>query len=234
MINHELGLVFIHIPKCAGSSFEAAFGHFKSFYGNGAQDHRTIRMLQQPWLCISAFKTKSNIIELGRRFAWNYYHPASNPLNKTVLTRDQFQRYTKVSMIRNPWSRVVSWYHNVIESDYHISRLKIRPDISFKEFLFKFGGYGPLRSQMDWLVNFSGDVEFGYLVRFENVKDLVSDLSKSLGVHDVKLPHLIKSMPVDYRKMYDSESFDYVEKVYACEIKRFKFAFDDERRVQSW
>jgi hypothetical protein len=232
MVSHELGLVFIHIPKCAGTSFEAAFGHLNLYTGPGAQDHRTIRMLQQPWVGFDALRSIENIHELGRRFAHNYYHPMANPRNRLTLTKEQYQKYIKASVIRNPWSRAVSWYHNVIESEYHLNRLKIKSGISFKEFLFRFAGFGPLRSQIDWLEDFSGVVKFDYLVRFENISDLSADLSKSLGVKIVQLPHLIRSRGCDYREKYDAESNDYVARIFSREISMFKFEFDDERRVK--
>ena len=50
MISHNYKFIHIHIPKCAGTSIEKAFGHFDAHTGKNAQDHRTLRMIEQPWL----------------------------------------------------------------------------------------------------------------------------------------------------------------------------------------
>ena len=37
---HKYKCIFIHIPKCAGTSIEKALGHFELYNGRGRQDHR--------------------------------------------------------------------------------------------------------------------------------------------------------------------------------------------------
>jgi hypothetical protein len=155
-----------------------------------------------------------------------------NPNSRIVVTAEQYEKYLKVATIRNPWSRAVSWYHNVIESDYHIQRLKLKADITFREFLIRFAGHGPLRSQLDWLVEFSGEIRLDRIVRYEYIGELVHDVSKTLGVKNIELPHLIRSKRSDYRLKYDSDLYDFVANVYSQEIKEFKFEFDDDKNTQ--
>lgn len=68
MISHEYQCIFIHIPKCAGTSIENAFGHFKNHVGPGGQDHRTIRYLESLSKNILYLtREKDNFLTLLRR-----------------------------------------------------------------------------------------------------------------------------------------------------------------------
>ena len=57
MISHKYKFIHIHIPKCAGTTIEKALGHFDGHKGRNGQDHRTIRMLEQPFLRINSIKS---------------------------------------------------------------------------------------------------------------------------------------------------------------------------------
>uniref|UniRef100_A0A1D9FVM8 Sulfotransferase family protein n=1 Tax=Moorena producens (strain JHB) TaxID=1454205 RepID=A0A1D9FVM8_MOOP1 len=59
MISHEHKCIFVHIPKCAGTSIEHLLGHFDDFSGRGGQDHRSIRTIEQPFIKIIMSKNYS-------------------------------------------------------------------------------------------------------------------------------------------------------------------------------
>ena len=67
MISHKYKCIHIHIPKCAGTSIEKALGHFDGHEGRNGQDHRTIRMIEQPWLTKHSVRSISNLKEIFRR-----------------------------------------------------------------------------------------------------------------------------------------------------------------------
>ena len=58
MISHEHKCIFIHIPKCAGTSIESALGHLNNYTGINRQDHRTIRMIEKPIITTNFFSSK--------------------------------------------------------------------------------------------------------------------------------------------------------------------------------
>ena len=39
MISHKHQCIFVHIPKCAGTSIASALGHLDNHTGRGGQDH---------------------------------------------------------------------------------------------------------------------------------------------------------------------------------------------------
>ena len=64
MISHKYKFIHIHIPKCAGTSIEKVFGHLDGHIGRNGQDHRTFRMIEQPYMTINAISSISNLKEL--------------------------------------------------------------------------------------------------------------------------------------------------------------------------
>ena len=72
MISHKHKCIFIHIPKYAGTSIEQALGHFDNYSGRGGQDHRSIRVIEQPLITPHTFSSKENIVEVVLRLRYKY------------------------------------------------------------------------------------------------------------------------------------------------------------------
>ena len=92
MISHKYKCIFIHIPKCAGTSIEQALGHFDEYSGRGRQDHRTIRMIENPAPPIQVISSKENIIQYLKGKKRIFYDKTPNPKNKLSVTRQQYQK----------------------------------------------------------------------------------------------------------------------------------------------
>jgi hypothetical protein len=226
MISHKYRCIFIHIPKCAGTSIESALGHLEDYEGRGAQDHRSIRMIEQPYIIPKAFGSKENLIEVIRRQKHQYFVKGHNPRNIHTVTKEQYNTYFKFSIVRNPWSRVFSWYNNVINDDIHLARYKITKNISFKEFILRFAGKGPLRSQLHWLKSFDGSIPIDFIGRFECLSDDAQKIFKHLKKKNTSLPHKLKGAKGDYRQYYDNEAKDLILNIYKEEIDYFNYSFD--------
>ncbi len=87
MVSHEYKCIFIHIPKCAGTSIENALGHFEGHLGRDRQDHRAIRMLERPLLNANIISSKENI-KIGLRRMRYKLSTQKNPRNKFTVNKN--------------------------------------------------------------------------------------------------------------------------------------------------
>lgn len=225
MISHHHRCIFIHIPKCAGTSIETALGHFDGHQGRGGQDHRTIRMLE-PLDVPKILTSKDNMLSVYRRQK-DIMRKAHNPRNKYTVTAEQYQQYFKFTIVRNPWARVFSWYKNATRDKVHRQNAGISADIPFSEYLSRFAGVGMLEPQTYWLKRFNGNVELDYIGRFETLAQDYSNIAQTLGLSDTTLPHKMQSRKEDYRQHYDDATAELVADRYAEEIALFDYSFDD-------
>lgn len=226
MISHKHKCIFIHIPKCAGTSIEVALGHFDGHAGRGGQDHRTIRMIEQPYLTFKNCSSIENLKEIMERKKYDYLTKVSNPRNKITVTQQQYESYFKFTIVRNPWARALSWYKNVILDEVHRRSYGISTAMAFKEFLVRFTGRGALRSQLYWIKQFDGSIPLDYIGRFENLAADIQTIFNRLELNNVKLPHKNQGVKDDHRKYYDSETYDLVLNHYKDEIDMFGYTFD--------
>jgi len=224
MISHKHRCIFIHIPKCAGTSIEAALGHLDGHTGRGGQDHRTIRMIQP--ITLRAFSSRDNMIEILRRGKHRYFSTVLNPRNKYTVTREQYDSYFKFTFVRNPWARAFSWYRGVMRDEIHRKEYRIATPISFDEFLRLHIGKGMLRPQAYWIKDFSGHIDLDYIGRFENLAEDFQKICEQLSIPHIVLPHKIKGTGEDYRQYYNKHSIELVMKHYKEEITMFGYDFD--------
>ena len=226
MISHQDKLIFIHIPKCAGTSIENAFGHSDDVQLVGSQDHRSVRMIEQPIPYFQSIRSLENQKEIARRLKYRF-EKTSNERNRLRLTANQFQTYFKFAFVRNPWDRAWSWYKNVIRDSNHQRSLNVSPETSFSVFLNQHIGSGMLKSQTYWLKNFQGKIDLDFIGRFENLKCDFEKMCRQLGKPELELPHKLSGgNSSGYLEGHDAETRRMVADFYQDEIELFGYEFE--------
>ena len=225
MISHKYKCIFIHIPKCAGTSIENALGHHDNPEGRGEKDHRTIRMIEQPILTPRIFSSRENIHEALRRIR-HIYASETNPRNKFTVTKEQYDSYFKFAIIRNPWSRAYSAYRNVMRSVIHRENLKITGELSLNEYLRRFAGKGLLRPQIHWIKDYSGSIPLDYIGRFETLDQDLIRICDVMNIAQTDFPHMLKGSRLGYRDQFDEDSIKLIADFYKEEIECFGYSFD--------
>ena len=225
MISHEYKCIFIHIPKCAGTSIEDALGHHRQYNGREGQDHRTIRMIETPIFNKHLFQSKENAFEILRRVK-HTFRREGNPRNRLTVTSDQYASYFKFAIVRNPWSRAYSWYQNVMADELHREGRAIDSQTPFYMFLKLYAGRGALRPQVYWLRSFDGSIHLDYVGRFENLLADFQEVCACLKIPAVELPHKVKGSGDDYRRHYDKDSKELVANIFHDDIEMFGYSFE--------
>ena len=227
MISHKYKFIHIHIPKCAGTSIEKLFGHFDGYVGRNGQDHRTIRMIEQPYLTINALSSISNLEELLLRLKHKMIMN-TNPKNHENVNSAQFKNYFKFSIVRNPYARVFSWYRRVIKDEVLLNYYRISKNIEFHDYLKKFLNKKNymLRPQVYWLKNFEGKIKLDYIGKFEKIETVFGEISKHLSMGNLHFPHEKKSEKINYINYYDNQSKAIVTDYYKDDLNTFNYTFD--------
>lgn len=226
MISHEHGCIFIHVPKAGGTSIERAFGHFADYDGRGRQDHRSMRMIEPLPVQPSPYLDRCNLRELLRRLR-HRTRRMPNPRNKRTVSRAEFARYFKFTVVRNPWARAFSWYRNVLRDETHRREYGVTADIDLETFLQRFAGRGMLRPQTHWLKSFDGSISLDLIARFEDLHEDFERVRAAVYLPAGPLPYEIPGDGEDYREHYGSGARGLVAEVYAEEIEFFGYEFGD-------
>lgn len=195
--------IYLPIPKVACTSMKALFA-------------RELEALSQQ--------------DLPRREDGTTLFPA---VRKSVLYSGKlypylYSGYCTFSLVRNPYSRVLSFYRNKIESaePEEVKRFRrFRAGMSFRECVEIIAATPDsqashhYRSQSSYLLSRSGDFIPDVVGKFENIDADVHAIAQAIGMKGVKLDKLNASRDSGIKRYFDEEALRLVEKRYAQDFE---------------
>lgn len=206
LVSESRRFLFVHVQKTAGTS---------------------LTRLLEPWaLQPNAGRWNRVLSDLGLRRNWReafYRKHAPLCLAEARLPAEHFDAFLKIAFVRNPWDRMVSWYHYVLATpSHHLHRRTQNAD--FDAFLHRITA-SPKRSQWCMLVDAQGRLRIDFIGRFERLHDDVRELARKLDLPQLELAPAA-APPRDYRSFYSDASADRVAKAFAREIEHFDYRFE--------
>ena len=211
-ISYKYKCIFVHIPKTAGTSIEAALGMHGDLTKVGIEPY---------------YKQKRDIKNF---FGKGLQHFTAEQLRAHPVAGKLFKNYFKFAFVRNPWDRLVSelaWRGagksvdttrlyfekklSKVEEEWGskkgLSRIHVMPQINF--IIDK--------RTREKIVDFVG--------RFESLQKDWDVLLSKIGTEKIILPHRMKSIHIPYWEYYTPRTKDLVYEIYRKDIEYFNYKF---------
>jgi hypothetical protein len=208
--------IFVHIPKCAGTSIEEAFIPI-----------------------VTGHKRMQSLSEEQRSKFWL---PGRKGLqHRKIRGYEQHFRlshYFKFAFVRNPWDRAIS------QIDYLRTKAKatIFSNRDFKERLKAYcttkkniWGHDLNVCQLDYLKDNSGKVKIDFVGRFESLEKDFKEVCSIIGIEPIlNLPHIFNSKrTTHYSEYYDEESAEWIQRRFEMDIDAFGYSFERPQPILS-
>lgn len=206
LISDSKRFVFIHVPKCAGTSMEAALAP------------HALPLPRSKWYSLLR---RLDLPRDYRRFKFGRHAPLR--LVERKMPRRAYESYFKFAFVRNPWDRLVSEYNRTLHEGGRRRHRRVRGMVSFMEYL-RWQSRRPAAHQYHLLVDSSGAVGVDFVGRFETLETDFDHVRERIDV-DCALPHLKAYAHPHYREYYDDEARAYVRRHWARDIEAFGYEF---------
>lgn len=145
--------------------------------------------------------------------------------------RDRWDNAFKFSIVRNPWSRVVSLYHyRVKQGTAGLGEQVIPFDTWVIETLERknpayYNNAKMFLPQVEWLKSAEGTIDMDFIGQFERLETDFMELAKSLGTR-ARLPHMNASKHRHYSTYYSDRTLDLVGNWFAADVAEFGYQFE--------
>ena len=145
-----------------------------------------------------------------------------------VVTRQEIARMFAFALVRNPWDRMVSYYHWLRGQNFDHPAVTLAKRTTFDAFVA-----APLIAQsmkagtaVSYVTDAAGRLRANHFVRLEHLEEDLVPLRAHLGF-DLDLPHVNTSdRRADYRSAYTDASRAHVARICAEDIARFGYRFE--------
>ena len=140
---------------------------------------------------------------------------------------NKYKSYGKFAIIRNPYDRMVSWFHylkiktnptNFITGEVNEEQFEFKNNVDFQSWLkdpLKYFMYPKefLNTQCSWI---DDTVD---ILKYENLKNDLENFFKK----EIKIPHVNNSNHDDYLAYYDDQCLNLVYEKYKEDFEKFNY-----------
>ncbi len=206
MISHEYECIFVHIPKCGGTSIEDVIWPMPRSESN---------------LWEGLINDYENKYQTG-----GLQHLKGYQILQEV-GKDVYKKYYKLSFIRNPWDKAVSQYAYMQKRKDLMDFIGMKDGASFKKYLelIQKKKHVQWEEQYKFILDDNGELMVDFLGRFERFKEDVLKVLEKLSIDVDNIPHRMKSKRKSYDSYYDSESMEMLQSIYQVDIEAFGYTF---------
>lgn len=218
IISHKHKFIFIHIPKCAGSTITYSLLNNLYFELPRKDDWRYNELSTKTAEVFQTNPKQGNSANLKQHDTFktinDYYK--KNKLN--------INSYFKFSFMRNPWERRVSQYKyakKMAEQTGADWAMEISL-MSFYEFITDRND-----SQLNWVNNKKNSVAVDFLSSSRNLQEDFNIICDKIGIPKQKLPHKNATKHKHYTEYYNDETRQIIAEKCAKDIEYFNYKFGE-------
>ncbi|WP_339687003.1 sulfotransferase family 2 domain-containing protein [uncultured Nonlabens sp.] len=203
MISHQHKCIFIHIPKCAGTTIKYML------FPNEKVDWQQADYDKLHGWC-------------PKRKFFMQHATAQQLLETELISEDIWNSYYKFTFVRNPWDRAVSDYfwlmndQNIKDSfeNYILRKGTFTKFLNDKEMLYYRGDHLELQTNF---FDMEGLLKMDFVGKFEHMNEDLNKVKEKLGLANTENLHINKSKKKNHYSEYFSnelkKSFDATYKI---------------------
>ncbi|WP_439122663.1 sulfotransferase family 2 domain-containing protein [Marivita sp.] len=206
--------IFVHIPKTGGTSLALALED---------RAHRDDILIGDTPKAIKRKGRLKKLTAKGR--LWKHSTLADID---GVLKPDALNDMFVFTLVRNPWDRIVSYYHWLRGQSFDHPAVALAKAVPFEDFVLHPGTGASLRASpyASYVTDAAGINRAAAYVRLEALEQDLAPVSAHLGFR-LELPHANASdRPRDYRTAYSGQSARAVAEMCEHDIAQFGYRFD--------
>ena len=212
VISHDKKCIFIHIPKCGGTSVEDVIWP----KGKG-------RTEEDLWMgFVNRFENKYQTGGLQHLLAWQV---------REEVGPDIFSDYYKFAFVRNPWDRSISQFAYMQQRPDLMDYLGMTPETEFKSYLelIRSKEHVQWMPQVRFLRDHDGSVLVDRIGRLEAFNEDCAQIFAALGLTLDQLPgHVNRSKRQAFQEYYsDNEAIEAVADIFSEDICFLGYKFVD-------
>lgn len=214
IISRARRYVFVHMPKTGGTSLALALE------AKAAKDD--ILVGDTPKARARAARQKA-LTPLGRLWKHSRLEDV-----RGVLSDAEMCDFLVFTITRNPWDRMVSYYHWLKDQAFDHPAVGMARTLGFAEFVTHPDTAASFRANpTSAYTSLDGADLCDLVIRFEDFAGGVTALEGRLGFRLPELPHVNRSeRSADWRAVHTNETRDAVAEMCGEDIERFGYSFD--------
>ncbi len=212
IISHGRRYIFVHAPKTGGTSLALALE---------ARAMKDDIMLGDTPKAIKRRHRVKDVQTVGR--LWK--HSTLRDI-EGLVSRAEMEAYFVFTLVRNPWDRMVSYYHWLRAQGFDHPAVTLAKSSDFAGFLRAPSIQSSFRATpfTSYVTDTKGQDLGNLFIRLEHLEEDLPALEQHLGFPLLPLPHENRSRRgLDYRAEYTDELIEIVAQCCASDINRFGY-----------